>query len=100
MADSIRIDEMIFDASGRVRVKYTRGPAPLPAEPSGSEVEFPNKAAFGQMLADLALSDTQMIALVVAPTFKQSTSMPSALAYKGKAFTLDTSGAISAASWT
>ena len=102
MASTLRIDSVVFAENGSVRVRYTRGEAPLPIETSGNEREFSTRQEFAGFMGAAAenVSDDNMIALAAAPTFKANPLMTNPLLYSGKTINLDLSGAVAAAAWS
>lgn len=96
MTTRIRIDEVVEGVT--VRVRYTMGEPPLPAEPGGNEREFPNKQAFADFMAEQTGNPSvdMLLAGACAATFKANPQLSNLSAYTGRFFQIDFEGAAQA----
>lgn len=99
MPKSARIDEVIQHPDGKVEIRFTQGETPLPVLWSGLSLEFESVHALASHLAQAQenIADGPLLLLQAAKGAKLDPSLGAAFraAVKGKAATLDLTGALS-----
>lgn len=95
MAYAVRIDDVTKLPTGQIEVKYTEGPAPLPATWQGSGITFPD---VGALAAALGASETlvagELKTLALAKGYKADPNVGTTFVntVKAKTSTLDLTG--------